>query len=210
MNACLLILSVVMSASAGDTNVLFADDFDGRLADGWQWVREDAKEWRLRDKQLEVRSQPGRIWGGNDAKNVLLAPWLKATEMAASVSVAHKPAEKYEQAGPLWYIDDDNFVKLISEHIDGKMYVVIAREQQGKGTVVGKIEVPRADFQLRLVVKSDHVVGQWRLESSDRWSEAGDCEFVAKGRPRFGLFTQNGPASEFRWVSFDNFVVTRR
>lgn len=209
MTACLLFLSTLLPAAAEDVNVLFADHFDARLADGWQWVREDAKEWRVRDKHLEVRCQPGRIWGGNDAKNVLLAPPLKADEMAASVSVAHKPSEKYEQAGPLWYVDDDNFVKLISEHIDGKMYVVIAREQQGKGTVVGKLEVPRADFQLRLVVKSGRVVGQWRLESGDPWSEAGACDFTAKGQPRFGLFTQNGPAKEVHWVRFDDFVVAR-
>ena len=40
-------------------------------------------------------------------------------------------------------------MKLISQHIDGKVYVVSAREQGGKGTVVGKVEVPGANLQLR-------------------------------------------------------------
>lgn len=191
----------------GQDQELFADRFDGRLQDGWQWVREDASEWRIRDNQLEVRSQSGRIWGGNDAKNVLLRGPLKRQDLTAAVTVGHKPGEKWEQAGLLWYADDDNFVKLISEHIDGKMYVVTAREQAGKGAVIGKIEVPTANLQLRLCVQADRVTGQWRLQSGDAWSEAGTCEFSAQPAPRFGLFTQNGPQAETRWVRFDDFTI---
>lgn len=208
MNACGLILSsLLLLAPADDVKMLFEEHFDGRLQDGWQWVREDRAEWRIGDNRLEVRSQPGRIWGGNDAKNLLLRVALKLQDLAACVNVAHKPVEKWEQAGLLWYVDDDNFVKLISEHIDGKMYVVTAREQGGKGTVVGKIEVPSANLQLRLQVQAGRVTGQWRLQPDDAWSDAGTCEFEAKGDPRFGLFTQNGPQNEVRWVRFDDFAI---
>jgi len=200
-------LRVPPRAPADPDKVLFEERFDGRLQDGWQWVREDPTEWRICDSRLEVRSQPGRIWGGNDAKNVLLRGTLKPQNMAASVSVAHQPGEKWEQAGLLWYADDDNFVKLISEHIDGKMYVVTAREREGKGAVVGKIEVPSANLQLRLQVQADRVTGQWRLKPDDTWSDAGTCEFEAQGESRFGLFTQNGPPNETRWVRFDDFAV---
>lgn len=203
-------LRVLPAASADPDKVLFEEHFDGRLQDGWQWVREDPAEWRIRDNQLEVRSQPGRIWSGNDAKNVLLRGPLQPQDLAASVTVAHKPGEKWEQAGLLWYVDDDNFVKLISEHIDGQMYVVTAREQGGKGTVVGKVEVPAANLQLRLRVAANRVTGQWRLKPADSWSEAGTCEFATQGQPRFGLFTQNGPPHEPRWVRFDDFAVGTR
>ncbi len=210
MNACELILSsLLLLASGGEAKVLFEEPFDGRLQVGWQWIREDQAEWRIRDNQLEVRSQSGRIWGGNDAKNLLLRGLLKRTDLAASVRVAHQPAEKWEQAGLLWYVDDDNFVKLISEHIDGKMYVVTAREQGGKGTVVGKVEVPAANLQLRLQVQAGRVTGQWRLQPDDAWSDAGSSEFDAPGDPRFGLFTQNGPQDEVRWVRFDDFAVVQ-
>ena len=208
-NACLLILCGLLPlAPAGDGELLFRDGFDAKLQAGWQWVREDKDEWRIRDGQLQVRSQHGRIWGGNDAKNLLLVPALKSREMAAQVSVAHEPKEKYEQAGPLWYVDDDNFVKLISEQIDGKMYVVVARELAGRGKVVGKVVVPSANIQLRLKVQANRVTGEWRLKDTDPWSESGSCDFDTKGSPRFGLFTQNGPKDEFRWVRFDDFVVT--
>ena len=209
MKECLLIIPGLLAlASGGDGRVLFEDNFDGQLQSAWQWIREDPAEWRIGDNELQVRSQAGRIWGGNDAKNLLLVDKrLKSQNMAASVSVAHEPKEKWEQAGPLWYLDDDNFVKLISEQIDGKMYVVTARELNGRGKVVGKIVVPKANLQLRLKVESTRVTGQWRLEDTDAWSDAGTCDFEVEGRPRFGLFTQNGSKDQIRWVRFDNFVI---
>ena len=200
--------SLLLAARTGDAGVLFEDTFDGRLQPGWQWVREDKSEWLIRDNELHVHSQFGRIWGGNNAKNILLvAKPLKSAEMAASVSVAHQPKDKFEQAGPLWYVDDDNFVKLISEQIDGKMYVVTAREIGGRGKVVGKVVVPSANIQLRLKVESNCVTGQWRLKPTDKWSDAGSCDFAPEGQPRFGLFTQNGPENEVRWVRFNDFTV---
>lgn len=211
MKECLLIIPALLAlASAGDGAVLFEDNFDGQLQSGWQWLREDPAEWRIDDNQLQVRSQSGKIWGGTElAKNLLLVnKQLKSQGMAATVSVAHEPKEKWEQAGPLWYVDDDNFFKLISEQIDGKMYVVTAREINGRGKVLGKFVVPRANIQLRLKVESTRVTGQWRLEDADAWSDAGTCDFDVEGKPRFGLFTQNGPKDQVRWVRFDNFVIT--
>ena len=187
--------------------MLFQDQFDGPLQSEWQWVRGDETEWRVRDGALHVRSQAGRIWGGNDAKNLLLVRPPKRESLAASVSVVHRPKEKYEQAGLLWCVDDDNFVKLISEQIDGKMYVVLAREQNGRGQVFAKIETPAPDFQLRLAVQSNRVTGQWRLKDADAWSDAGACNFDVQDDARFGLFTQNGPKDQVRWVRFDNFVI---
>ena len=203
----LLILASTLSAPAGDEKPLFEERFDGRLAPGWEWVREDKDEWRIRENTLEVHSQFGRIWGGNDAKNLLLAKKVKPENLAAVVRVAHEPKEKWEQAGLLWYVDDDNFVKLISEQIDGKMYVVAAREIKGRGKVVGKVVAPVVNVELRLKVESKRVTGQWRVKKGDKWSDSGACDFDVPGNARFGLFTQNGPKEGVRWVRFDDFAI---
>ena len=194
---------------AADGNVLLEENFDGKLQAGYKWVREDKDEWRIEDNKLVVRSQPGGVWGHNNAKNVLLYKALPVQDMAARVLVAHKPKEKYEQAGILWYIDDDNFVKLISEQIEGKMYIVLAREVNGRGKVISKIEVPKANLELRLKVESDGVTGQWRLEDGDDWSDCDKFVFEAKGQPRFALFTQSGSKNVVRWVHFDRWIIEK-
>jgi regulation of enolase protein 1 (concanavalin A-like superfamily) len=209
LNCSLILSGLFLLAPAGDGDVLLKENFDGKLQPGLRWVREDKDEWRMEDGKLHVRSQFGRIWGGNDAKNLLLFKALPPQDMAARVLVAHEPKEKWEQAGLLWYVDDDNFIKLISEQIDGKMYIVVARELGGRGKVISKIEVPTANLELRLKVESDGVTGQWRLKDADDWSDADKCTFDAKGKARFGLFTQNGPEDEVRWVRFDRLMIEK-
>ena len=205
----LIIPAVLLAASTARSEAIFEEGFDKLLKPGWEWVREDKSEWRIDDGKLVVRSQFGRIWAGADAKNLLIFRPLKSPAMAAVVSVAHEPKEKWEQAGLLWYVDDDNFVKLISEQIDGKMYIVTARELDRRGKVVGKIEVPSANVELRLKVESKQVTGQWRPDDKSDWIDAGTCEFTAEGTPRFGIFTQNGAEEQVRWVRFDNFAIVK-
>jgi len=203
----LVLSSLLLTEAGAGGDVLFEETFDGELQSAWKWIRPDADEWRLRDNELQVRSQFGRIWGGNDAKNVLVIRPAKTDNVEARVRVAHAPKEKWEQAGLLWYVDDDNFVKVISEQIDEKMYAVICREQGGRGQVFGKVEAPSADMQLGLVVQGNRVTGKWRLKETDPWSDAGSCQFDAPGDRYFGLFTQNGPQDQLRWVRFDSFVI---
>lgn len=204
-----LLLSGLFLLTAADGDVLLQENFQGKLHSDLEWLREDKTEWRIEGDQLQVRSQFGRIWGGNDAKNLLLFKALPPQDMAARVTVAHEPKEKYEQAGILWYVDDDNFVKLISEQIDGKMYIVVAREIAGRGKVISKIEVPTANLELRLKVESDGITGQWRLKDGDEWSNCDKCDFESKGQPRFGLFTQNGAKDVVRWVRFDRLLIEK-
>jgi len=205
----LLMFGVLLVSASDQWRVLVNEGFDGALPRSFQWVREDPSEWRIQDGQLQVRSQFGRIWGGNDARNVLLVESPKAGRIDAQVSVTHQPKELYEQAGLLWYVDDDNFVKLISEQIQGKMHVVIAREVDKRGEVIGKLEVPTANVQLRLLVDGNRVTGQWRINNDDAWNDAGTCPFEVPGNRRFGLFTQNGPKDAVRWVAFDRFILSQ-
>lgn len=207
MKHVLVLSSLLLTGAAADGEVLFEDGFDGKLQPGWKWIREDKTEWEICDGQLRVLSQFGRIWGGNDAKNVLVIRPSKTDNVEARVCVAHEPKEKWEQAGLLWYVDDDNFVKFISEQIDGKMYAVICREQGGRGKVFGKVVAPCANMQLRLIVRGSHVTGQWRIKETDPWSDSGSCDFDVPGDRHFGLFTQNGPEEKGRFVRFDSFSV---
>jgi regulation of enolase protein 1 (concanavalin A-like superfamily) len=207
VSSSLLLSGLFLLAADGD--VLLKESFEGKLQAGYEWVREDKNEWRIEDGKLVVRSQSGGVWGHNNAKNVLLYKALPAQDMAARVLVAHEPKEKYEQAGILWYIDDDNFVKLISEQIGGKMYIVVAREVDGRGKVISKIEVPKANLELRLKVESDGVTGQWRLKDDDKWSDCDKFVFEGKGQPRFALFTQSGSKDVVRWVRFDRWIIEK-
>jgi hypothetical protein len=110
--ALFLVLALVSEA------VLFEDRFDGKLADGWAWVREDKADWRLKDGGgLQIRATPGNLWEAeNTARNLLLRPPPRdAKAFVVEVTVSHAPETFGEQAGLFWYRDDDHYVKLTKE-----------------------------------------------------------------------------------------------
>src|SRR5688500_20327732 len=88
-------------------DLLFSDDFKGKLQPGWTWIREDKSAWRTTNDGLEIRIQRGNMWGPeNSGKNVLLRD-LPTTDkpLEISVTVEHRPTEQYEQVDLVAYYD---------------------------------------------------------------------------------------------------------
>tara|TARA_R110000850_G_scaffold3926_2_gene18678 strand:- start:4071 stop:4700 length:630 start_codon:yes stop_codon:yes gene_type:complete len=178
------------------------------LSKQWRWINEEPSEWQLTDDgALRLRTQFGRIWGGTGTKNILATKKVLGETADIEVTVTlEDPAEKWEQAGLLVYIDDDNFVKFIAEYIDGQMYVVMAHELERRGAVTSKEPIDSKTVRLRFEVSGSQVKGLWKLKSSDsEWREAAICEFpeASKAQRYFALFTQNGPENEVRWARME-------
>src|SRR5258707_15257877 len=104
---------VCVASAYGQDDVLFKDDFHGKLGEGWSWVREHREGWRVTGRGLEVRIEPGNMWGpANDARNVLVrpAPGTANEGIEVSVNVENRPTSQYEQADLVWYFDDGHMV----------------------------------------------------------------------------------------------------
>src|ERR1035438_8239329 len=82
MKAVMIALSfTLLSRPVHAQEVLFQDDFRGKLGEGWSWVREHHEAWRITEHGLEVRIEPGNMWGPqNDAKNLLVRPAPRSEE----------------------------------------------------------------------------------------------------------------------------------
>ena len=206
-------VSILLGAQDQPPPPLLEDKFDGKLADGWTWVREDKKAWRVDKDGLHVRNQFGTLWGkGNDARNVLLRapPDAKGGTLAVDVTVQQKPVINAEQAGLVYHVDDDHYVKLIYEALEGKPWLVMAREVGGEGNMLGKVPLPNDAPRIRLVVAADRLRGQF-LGNDGTWQEIGKCEFPA-GEParksaRVGLVCHGGPHEVERWARFNEFRI---
>ena len=74
MKRCVLTVAAVIvlggSLSAAETKVVFEDAFKGKLGDGWTWLRENPKAWRIADDALEIHIEPGDV---QTVKNALCA-----------------------------------------------------------------------------------------------------------------------------------------
>jgi regulation of enolase protein 1 (concanavalin A-like superfamily) len=204
----LLVLAPV--ASAGEKEkALFTEAFTDKLADGWTWVREDAKGWRLDKGTLIVRTSTGGLWQkDNNGGNILLRtpPEVKDGKLAVEVLVDVEPTNVYENAGLIWYYDDDNYVIMVKEKIDKDVLMQLVAEQDGK---------PKAGFHkkfnegksvwVRMEVEGGKITGRYRVSPKDDWQTVGQCALPVRGQPKVGLTTAYAPKDAEHFTRFSNF-----
>jgi regulation of enolase protein 1 (concanavalin A-like superfamily) len=209
----LLAMLLTVGGTARSDEVLFQDDFQGRLAEGWSWVREDPKGWRVTEAGLEMRVQPGNMWGPpNNARNVLARPLPEpaGAELEVSVTVTNQPTEQYEQVNLVWYYDDGHMVKLGQELVNGKLSVVMGREEADKTRTIAIMPIEAHSLRVRFLASGNRVRGQFRPAGAGQWVDVGACDLPAHGPPKASLQVYQGPARIERWARFNEFRVVRR
>ena len=190
------LLALVPLSGSGADELTFKDDFKGKLAEDWSWVREEPKGWRVTELGLEVRVQPGNMWGpANDAKNVLTrpAPDPAQGKVEVAVTVENRPTEQYEQVDLVWYYDDSHMVKIGQEMVDGKLSIVMGREESDKTRTMAIIPLDGFTVRLRLTASGKKVRGQFRRDKAEAWREAGECDLPVHGAPKVSLQFYQGP-----------------
>lgn len=178
--------------------VVFEDRFDGKLADGWNWLRENPDGWRIRDEGLEIRIEPG---DANTVKNALLRPAPDRSDGKYALEVTVTMTEltqQYEQAGITWYTDGKPVFKLVKEIVDGELCIIPGRPPMEAPTV-----------QLRLIVDGDQWIAQYRPDAKGEFLTAEEGELPPAGDEQVSIQCYHGPPDEERWVRFENFRILR-
>lgn len=194
--------------------VLFKDNFAGKLGEGWSWVHEDKATWRVADNALEIRVLPGNLWGkANNVKNVLVrtAPSTTQGEVEIAVSIANRPTHQYEQANLAWYYDDSHMVKLGLELVNKEVCIVMGREEADKTRTLAKIPITATTVRVRLLVAGSQIRGQYRLAGTEAWLVAGTGDLPASPNvpAKLSLHCYQGPPDTEHWPRFSEFRVSR-
>ena len=192
-------------------NKLFEENFIEELDQDWLWIHEEPTAWKIADGALQLRTLPGTLWGDlNNAHNFLLRPVDDMVNgLATSVTVTNQPHLMGEQAGLIWYLDDDNYIKFVKESLEGMEWIVLAREEGGQSELIAKTRILVESAELRLVVLDGVVQGQFRTSSKDDWQIVGECPILEAASPKVGLFTHGGPGEIERWVELRSFALLR-
>jgi regulation of enolase protein 1 (concanavalin A-like superfamily) len=204
----------LMASFCAADEVLFKDDFAGKLGEGWVWVREDKPAWRVADKALEMRVVPGNLWGrANNVKNVLVrpAPDTAKGEAEVSVSITNRPTHQYEQANLAWYYDDSHMVKLGLELVNGEVCIVMGREEADKTRTLAKIPIGATAVRVRLRVAGNQIRGQYQIVGAGQWLDAGAGDLPAppNGQAKISLHCYQGPPDAEHWARFAGFRILR-
>jgi len=194
-----IVLTPIIKSKAGRQAVLFEERFDGKLDEGWSWLRENSSAWRLREGALEIRVEPGVA---HNVKNALVrkAPDRSGGKFAIDVTVtnATKPIRLYEQAGITWYNNGKPVFKLVKELVDGKLMIIPGRKPMTSKTV-----------QLRLIVTSDSFTAQFRPNAEGEFQTAATGKLPAPNNEKVSIQCYNGPPNAEHWIRFDDFRISR-
>lgn len=187
------------SLFAAEPEVVFEDRFEAKPAKGWTWLRENPDAWRIQEKALEIRVEPGVA---RNVKNALLrkAPDRSQGKFAIELSVTSttKPTRQFEQAGITWYHDGKPVFKLVKELIDGDLYIIPGKKPMAAKTV-----------QLRLIVTAQGYTAQFRPECKGEFKTAATGRLPKPGDDQVSIQCYNGPPDAEHWIRFDDFRILR-
>lgn len=98
--------------------LLFRDDFEGSLGEGWTWTQENKKSWSLTNNPgwLEIIARPGYVGGGN-LDNILLRP-IPDGNFEVEIKLNFKPVGDYQIAGLLIYESAANYLQFGRAYCD--------------------------------------------------------------------------------------------
>ena len=209
MSAAPLLFLVLLTLSATADEIPLPKSATNLNAN-WKWLREDRSAWRITNGFLEVRVQPGNMWGpANDARNVLLIPLQRSSGLEITATIEHSPTNQYEQADLVWYYADSNMVKLGPELVDGKFSVVMGREEGDRARTISINPVVAGAVDVKFIVKGNEITGLFRDSATTAWRNAGSCSLpVLPGvEPRISLQFYQGTVPAEHWARVKRLAI---
>jgi regulation of enolase protein 1 (concanavalin A-like superfamily) len=139
------------------------------------------------------------------------APQPGESTIEVTVTVENKPTHQYEQVNLVWYYDDSHMVKIGQELVDGKLSIVMGREEKDQCRTIAIIPLASTSVRLRLLAKGDQLVGQFRTSDSKDWQQAGACTMPvpAGGAAKICLQFYQGPQDVEHWALVSDFRIAR-
>ncbi len=204
-------LNTTVSAENSESQytILFQEKFQETPKAPWQWIRENPQSHRIVEDGLQIKIEPGGLMGGaKDAKNILVRPIPHEANRFTTVVETHHQSQ-YEQAGLILYGGDDDYVKLVHEHVNGKTGVVLVLETNAQARVINHIPSPAAKTRLVLEKTGNNKFKAYAKKAGDseKIVEVGNFNFPLDKNTRIGIFTQSGEAGADRWAAFSEFKI---
>ena len=194
-----IVLTPIIKGQVSEDPVIFEDDFEGKPGEGWSWLREDSKTWRIKDGEMEILVQPGVA---NNVKNALVrkAPDRSKGKFAIDVTVTNNtvPTQQYEQAGITWYNNGKPVFKLVKELVSGDLVIIPGRKPMTSKSV-----------QLRLIVDENSFVAQYRPDAKGEFQTAAKGKLPPPRNDQVSIQCYNGPPNAEHWIGFDDFRISK-
>jgi hypothetical protein len=194
-----IVLTRIIKGRSSQGSVIFEDDFESKVGEGWNWLREEPKTWRIKDGGLEICVQPGVA---NNVKNALVreAPDRSKGKWCFEVTVTNNtvPTRQYEQAGITWYNNGKPVFKFVKELVSGTVMMIPSRKP-----------MPSKSVQLQLIVDGDDYIAQFRPDGKGEFQTAAKGKLPPQRDDQVSIQCYNGPPDAEHWIRFDDFRISK-
>ena len=127
--------------------------------------------------------------------------------LEVTASVWNHPTNQYEQVDLTWYFGDGDMVKVGQELVDGKLSVVMGREEGDRARTVSITPLDSEEVELRYRVKGNEIHGFFKTPKG-QWREVGHCDApAAKAEPRICLQFYQGAEGGDHWARVSEVTV---
>ncbi|MFZ1729680.1 MAG: T9SS type A sorting domain-containing protein [Bacteroidota bacterium] len=153
-----ILLTFLLFLAAENLEAQFSDEFNQDVLDnGWSWVRESPSNWELSGGSLTIFTERGALNGErfNNVRNLLLQPLPGNADFTMDTELNFFPYWTQRNAGLLYFIDEDNYIRVSRGINDGHDDIWLEWETDGQthfvyadaGSIAGALG---NDFRLRL------------------------------------------------------------
>lgn len=216
--AFLPVLSLLISGflhADKPANLPLRDDFDSKLTLNWETVRPDPTHMSLESHpgKLTITTQYGSIHQAQTtAKNLFFVDVPEGLEdFVVTTCVEHfLPEMIWQQAGLMFYNDDDNYIKWVRDYTNRGYPVLNVNweiAQQNKGAFA-PIEVSKERFWLR-AIKRGNVYQCLASLDGESWTTYFAIPWGDGNVKKVGLVAKNGPREGDMEAQFDFFEIRK-
>lgn len=191
--------------------LIFRDDFDGSLGDGWQWVRENPKGMSLTNNPgwLEIMARSGNV-GSGSIENLLLRPTPDGN-YELETKLKFKPTENFQFAGLLIYESAANFIQFGRAFCNatpcvGDGYYLDMTANGNFNPENFATAAPETDTVYLRLRREGGTFTAYASEDGDEWIVIG--AHVSEIKPLFvGLLAGQAVSSVPKPAQFDYFII---
>jgi beta-xylosidase len=193
--------------------LLLRDDFEGALAEGWSWTRENPESWSLSSNPgwLEITVGFGSVGSGN-LDNMLLRP-IPEGNFEIETRMNFRPSGDFQLAGILIYESASNFIQF------GRAFCDLPNTCAGDGFYVDmvsggnldpdnlSIAAPDAEIVFLRLRREGSLYTAYASADGETWRLIG--EKVSEMKPLFMGLVAGQAWSAPEEAQFDYFLVNQ-
>ena len=143
-------------------------------ADGFEVINENKDKWSIKgEDQITIQTQQQGLWNTQNPTNLFVGSLGKDGDVTATIKMDGKTVKDYDEAGLIFYKDNDNYVTVERKHGGNDPQIKVVNEVNkapNEDNDGGKKTSDADSLYLKLEKKGNKVTGSFSPDNS-KWTK---------------------------------------